>query len=52
MQFLEQGKVDLMIATMTDKPDRRKVVSIVDPNYYSSGTNILAPAKYGFKKCK
>lgn len=49
MQFLEQGKVDLMIATMTDKPDRRKVVSIVDPNYYSSGTNILAPAKYGFK---
>ncbi len=35
MQFLQQGKVDLMIATMTDKPARRKVVSIVDPNYYS-----------------
>ena len=50
MQFLEQGKVDLMIATMTDKPDRRKVVSIVDPNYYSSGTNILTPKKFGFKK--
>ena len=50
MQFLEQGKIDLMIATMTDKPDRRKVVSIVDPNYYSSGTNILAPAKFGFKQ--
>ncbi|MCC3306379.1 transporter substrate-binding domain-containing protein [Sneathiella sp. HT1-7] len=50
MQFLEQGKIDLMIATMTDKPDRRKVVGIVDPNYYSSGTNILAPKKYGFKK--
>ena len=42
MQFLEQGKIDLMIATMTDKPDRRKVVLIPDPNYYSSGTNILA----------
>ncbi len=50
MQFLQQGKVDLMIATMTDKPARRKVVSIVDPNYYSSGTNILTPKKYGFKK--
>jgi polar amino acid transport system substrate-binding protein len=50
MQFLEQGKVDLMIATMTDKPDRRKVVSIVDPNYYSSGTNVLALAKYGLKE--
>jgi polar amino acid transport system substrate-binding protein len=46
MQFLEQGKIDLMIATMTDKPDRRKVVLIVDPNYYSSGTNILAPKKF------
>lgn len=49
MQFLEQGKIDLMIATMTDKPDRRKVVQIVDPNYYSSGTNILALKKFGFK---
>lgn len=49
MQFLEQGKIDLMIATMTDKPDRRKVVSIVDPNYYSSGTNILTPKKFGYK---
>lgn len=50
MQFLEQGKVDLMIATMTDKPDRRKVVYIVDPNYYSSGTNILSLKKFKFKK--
>jgi len=43
MQFLEQGKIDLMIATMNDKPDRRKVVYIVEPSYYSSGVNILAP---------
>jgi len=43
MQFLEQDKIDLMIATMNDKPDRRKVVYIVEPSYYSSGVNILAP---------
>lgn len=49
MQFLEQGKIDLMIATMTDKPDRRKVVDIVDPNYYSSGTNVLALKSLGLK---
>jgi len=49
MQFLQQGKVDLMIATMTDKPDRRKVVFISDPNYYSSGTNVLAWKKVGLK---
>ncbi len=50
MQFLQQGKIDLMIATMTDRPDRRKVVFISDPNYYSSGTNILAWGKVGLKK--
>ena len=43
MQFLEQGKIDMMIATMTDTEERRKVVLIVDPDYYASGTNLLAP---------
>ncbi|MCR9219620.1 MAG: transporter substrate-binding domain-containing protein [Alphaproteobacteria bacterium] len=43
MQFLEQGQIDLMIATMTDRPDRREIVGIVGPNYYTSGTNIMAP---------
>ena len=43
MQFLDQGKIDLMIATMTDTPERRKVVEIIDPDYYASGTNLLAP---------
>ena len=43
MQFLQQGKIDLMIATMSDTPERRKIVDIVDPNYYGSGTNVLAP---------
>ena len=42
MQFVQQGKIDMMIATMSDKADRRKVVGIVDPNYYTSGTNVLA----------
>ena len=46
MQFLEQGKIDLMIATMTDRNDRREVVQIVDPNYYSSGTNILTKGNF------
>ncbi len=42
MQFLDQGKIDLMIATMTDTAERRGVVDIISPDYYSSGTNILA----------
>ncbi len=47
MQFLEQGKIDLMIATMSDRLDRREIVGIVGPNYYTSGTNLLAPKALG-----
>jgi polar amino acid transport system substrate-binding protein len=46
MQFLEQGKIDLMIATMTDTAERRGVVDIIDPNHYSSGTNILTKGNF------
>lgn len=49
MQLLEQGYIDLMIATMSDRDDRRKIVGAVLPNYYTSGTNILAPKALGFK---
>ena len=31
MQFLEQGKIDMMIATMSDRADRRKIVGIPGP---------------------
>ena len=41
MEFLNQGKIDLMIATMSDKPDRRKVVQVIEPLYYSDAVNIL-----------
>lgn len=47
MEFLQQGKIDLIIATMTDKPERRKAVWFVDPNYYSSGLNALARKSLG-----
>lgn len=42
MQFLEQGQIDMFIATMSNKPDRREVVGIVQPDYYSSGVAVLA----------
>jgi polar amino acid transport system substrate-binding protein len=50
MQFLENGKIDLMIATMSDRADRRKLVGITQPNYYTSGTNIMSPKGVGIKK--
>ena len=47
MQFLEGGKIDLMIATMSDRKDRREIVGIVGPNYYTSGTNVMSPKAVG-----
>ncbi len=43
MQFLEQGKIDLLIATMTDTPERARVIAIVKPDYYASGYNLMLP---------
>jgi polar amino acid transport system substrate-binding protein len=50
MQFLEQGKIDMMIATMSDRADRREIVGIPGPNYYTSGTNIMSPKALSFKE--
>lgn len=50
MQFLENGKIDMMIATMSDRADRRKLVGITQPNYYTSGTNVMSPKGVGIKK--
>lgn len=49
MQFVEAGKVDMLIATMSDRPDRRKITGIVLPNYYTSGTNIMSAKALGIK---
>ena len=49
IQFLQQGKIDMMIATMSDTPERRKIVDIVEPSYYGSGTNVLTPKSAGMK---
>lgn len=47
MQFLQQGQIDVMIATMTDTADRREMVGIKGPNYYASGTAALTPKAMG-----
>ncbi|QIB34646.1 transporter substrate-binding domain-containing protein [Ancylobacter pratisalsi] len=49
IEFLQQGKVDMLIATMSDKPERRKVVQAIDPPYYSDFVNVLLPKKAGVK---
>jgi polar amino acid transport system substrate-binding protein len=50
MEFLNQGRIDLILATMGDTPERRKVVGMIEPNYYAGGTNVLAPKSANLKQ--
>ena len=47
--FLDTGKIDMILATMSDRADRRRVSGIALPNYYTSGTNVMAPKVLGLK---
>ncbi|TWG94887.1 amino acid ABC transporter substrate-binding protein (PAAT family) [Mesorhizobium sp. J18] len=42
MQFLQQGKIDVIIGGMYDTTDRRKVIGIIEPAYWTSGPTLLA----------
>lgn len=45
---IDSGRIDLMIATLSDTPQRRKSMTLVEPHYYASGTNVLARRSAGF----
>ena len=42
-EFLAQGQIDLMIASASDTAERRKIITFVHPNYYSSGYTAFMP---------
>lgn len=48
IQFLEQGKIDLIIATMVILPERKKIIEITEP-YYGGSPNALTNKSNGFK---
>lgn len=41
IEFLQQGRIDAMIATMSVNDQRRKVVGVIEPFYYAGGTSLL-----------
>lgn len=43
LQRLEDGTVDLVIATLGDTDQRRRVATLMEPNYYASGVNLMVP---------
>ena len=50
LQRLEQGQVDLVIATLGDTAERRLAADLVLPHYYASGVNLLAPTGSPFRR--
>jgi polar amino acid transport system substrate-binding protein len=50
IQLLEQGLIDVILATMSDTPERRRVVHMVEPFYYADLTNLLVPSNTAIKK--
>ncbi len=50
IEFLQQGRIDLMIATMSVNDQRRKIVGVIEPFYYAGGTSLLVKKGSGIKK--
>lgn len=49
LEMVDQRRVDVLIATLSDTPERRQRMTLVLPHYYASGTNILARRQLGFQ---
>ena len=43
LQKLEEGSVDMLLSTTGDTVERRKIVTMIEPNYYSSGVTLFMP---------
>jgi len=44
IEMLEQGRIDVIIATMNGTMARRRMVEMVKPSYYAAGFNVMLPA--------
>jgi polar amino acid transport system substrate-binding protein len=47
IRLLQQGKIDLIIATMNGTMERRTAVDTVKPYYYAAGYNVMVPKSIG-----
>lgn len=43
LQKLQEGVIDLVIATTGDTSERRQIVTMIEPNYYASGVTLFMP---------
>jgi polar amino acid transport system substrate-binding protein len=49
MEFVKQGRIDMMIATMAYRPDRAEVVGIPQPFYYAGAATVFGKKDSGIK---
>ncbi len=49
IQLLQEGKIDLMIATLSITDERKRMVGIIDPPYYAAGIAGFADPKAGIQ---
>jgi len=49
IQYLQQNRVDVVLATMSDTPARREVVRMIEPHYFGDASNFLAPTGSEFE---
>lgn len=46
---LEERRVDVVIATLNETPERRARLTLISPSYYESGASLLARRSDGFR---
>ena len=49
LQKLQEGEIDIVIATTGDTADRRKIATMIEPNYYASGVTLFMPPRENIK---
>jgi polar amino acid transport system substrate-binding protein len=49
IQLLQQGRIDVILSSMTYNEERSKVVTFIRPFYYAGGTGLIARKGTGFK---
>jgi polar amino acid transport system substrate-binding protein len=50
LQKLQEGVIDIVIATTGDTVERRQIATMIEPNYYASGVTLLMPPQESIKE--
>ncbi len=49
LQKLQEGVIDIVLATTGDTAERRQIATMIEPNYYASGVTLFMPPSANIK---